>query len=34
MILHKLARVLSGNPDNADHWDDIGGYARLGRDCR
>jgi Domain of unknown function (DUF6378) len=34
MILHKLARILSGDPGHADHWDDIGGYARLGRDCR
>jgi Domain of unknown function (DUF6378) len=29
MIAHKLARIVSGNPDHADHWDDIAGYARL-----
>ena len=34
MILHKLARILSGDPGHVDHWDDVSGYARLGRDCR
>jgi hypothetical protein len=29
MIAHKIGRVLSGNPNCADHWDDIAGYARL-----
>lgn len=29
MILHKIARILSGNPDHADHWDDIAGYAHI-----
>ena len=29
MIATKLARILSGNPNLADHWDDITGYARL-----
>lgn len=29
MILHKLGRIASGNPDHADHWADIAGYARL-----
>jgi hypothetical protein len=28
-ILCKLARVLAGNPNEADHWDDIGGDAKL-----
>jgi hypothetical protein len=31
LIAHKLARIVSGNPDHADHWDDIGGYAELGK---
>lgn len=29
MIAHKMARIVSGNPDFADHWHDIGGYAKL-----
>jgi hypothetical protein len=29
MICSKLARILSGNPDEPDHWDDIAGYAKL-----
>jgi hypothetical protein len=29
MILHKLGRIISGNPNVKDHWDDIAGYARL-----
>jgi len=29
MIAVKLARILSGNPNVSDHWDDITGYARL-----
>lgn len=29
MILHKVARVLNGNPNHKDHWDDIAGYAQL-----
>lgn len=33
-IVNKLARALAGNADTADHWDDIGGYARLGREGR
>lgn len=32
MILHKVSRIIAGDPTHADHWDDIGGYARLGRD--
>jgi hypothetical protein len=31
LISHKLARIVSGDPDHADHWDDIGGYAELGK---
>lgn len=29
MIFHKVARVVTGNPDFPDHWDDIAGYAKL-----
>ena len=29
MIVHKIGRVLSGDPDFKDHWDDIAGYAKL-----
>ena len=29
MIAHKIGRILSGNPDHIDHWDDISGYATL-----
>lgn len=29
MIAHKIARVLNGDPDYADSWTDIAGYAKL-----
>lgn len=29
MIAHKIGRILAGNPDFRDHWDDIAGYAKL-----
>lgn len=29
MIALKLSRILSGQPDFKDHWDDIAGYAKL-----
>ena len=29
MIVHKIGRILAGNPNFRDHWDDIAGYARL-----
>ena len=29
MICHKIARVVSGNPNTHDHWHDIAGYATL-----
>lgn len=32
MILHKISRILAGNPDHRDHWDDIAGYAKLASD--
>ena len=30
LIATKMARIVCGNPDHADHWDDIAGYAHLG----
>ncbi len=32
MIFHKVGRIVAGDASHADHWDDIAGYARLGRD--
>jgi Domain of unknown function (DUF6378) len=29
MIALKLSRILSGQADYNDHWDDIAGYAKL-----
>lgn len=29
MFAHKMGRVVTGNPDIHDHWDDIAGYAKL-----
>lgn len=29
MIMHKIGRILAGNPDHKDHWADIAGYAKL-----
>lgn len=29
MICHKLARIVNGDPDYADSWRDISGYASL-----
>lgn len=29
MIALKLSRILSGQANVADHWDDIAGYAKL-----
>lgn len=29
MICHKMARIINGNADYADSWDDIAGYAKL-----
>lgn len=34
MILHKIARIICGDPNHADHWDDIAGYAMLGKGKR
>lgn len=30
-IIGKINRIVHGNHDHADHWDDIAGYAMLGR---
>jgi len=29
MIMHKVGRILNGDPDYADSWIDIAGYAKL-----
>lgn len=29
MIQHKIGRILAGDPNHIDHWDDIAGYATL-----
>jgi len=29
MIAHKIGRIVAGDPNFQDHWDDIGGYARI-----
>ena len=29
MIAHKIARILNGDPNYADSWHDIAGYATL-----
>ena len=33
MIALKLSRILSGQADFRDHWDDIAGYAKLGSEA-
>jgi transposase-like protein len=32
MIIHKIGRIVNGNPDVIDHWLDIAGYAQLAAD--
>lgn len=29
MIIHKIGRIVAGDPDVQDHWDDIAGYANV-----
>lgn len=29
MILHKIGRIIAGNNNEVDHWQDIAGYATL-----
>ena len=31
MIALKTSRIIIGNADEPDHWDDIAGYALLGK---
>lgn len=31
MICVKMSRICTGNPYEPDHWDDIAGYAMLGK---
>jgi hypothetical protein len=31
MILTKVSRICTGDASEPDHWDDLGGYARLGK---
>lgn len=33
MIVHKIGRIMAGNPNYKDHWDDIAGYAKLGSEA-
>lgn len=34
-ICQKLGRIITGNPNHIDSWDDIAGYATLGaRSCK
>lgn len=32
LILHKIARAMSGDPEYTDNWHDIAGYAKLVED--
>jgi hypothetical protein len=32
MIAHKIGRIINGDPDYADSWHDIAGYAQLVND--
>lgn len=29
MMMHKIGRILEGNENYQDHWDDLVGYAKL-----
>lgn len=29
MVCHKMARILTGDPNHIDSWQDISGYAML-----
>ena len=29
MVMHKIGRILNGDPNYADSWHDIAGYAKL-----
>ena len=30
LIATKIGRIVCGDPNNKDHWEDIAGYAKLG----
>jgi hypothetical protein len=30
-IAHKVSRILEGNPNLYEHWDDLAGYSQLGK---
>jgi hypothetical protein len=32
MIVHKISRILAGDPNHKDSWHDIAGYAKLVED--
>lgn len=32
MILHKIGRIVAGDPNFQDHWDDLAGYAKIAND--
>ena len=32
MVAHKIGRILNGDPNYADSWHDIAGYAKLVED--
>lgn len=32
MICVKMARIVCGNPNEPDHWNDISGYSALGKE--
>ena len=35
MIFLKISRIVTGDPNFKDHWDDIAGYATLAaKDCK
>lgn len=29
MIMHKVSRIINGNPNNHDSWIDIAGYSKI-----
>jgi hypothetical protein len=31
MILHKIGRIIAGDPNYEDHWTDIAGYAQIAK---
>ena len=34
MILHKIGRIIAGDPSYEDHWTDIAGYAQIAKGQR